>query len=186
MVFGLKEGGCADPLETVLLQHWRTLHKLLFHKPMPDKFSRLWSVTWQKLATAKRRWALVKGPVAALIAYLQDLGVDAVDPLCWKCPAHSLHGHGLWCFPGDVVSLEPRLSSLHSGVEGLTRLLKHAACRRLVGQDGGEGLESGVDWSVPRRLLRTQANKQHHLTALRAVWQGAFFTTTRAARRHCP
>ena len=186
VVFGLKEGGCADPLETVLLQHWRTLHKLLFHKPMPDKFSRLWSVTWQKLATAKRRWALVKGPVAALIAYLQDLGVDAVDPLCWKCPAHSLHGHGLWCFPGDVVSLEPRLSSLHSGVEGLTRLLRHAACRRLVGQDGGEGLDSGVDWTVPRRLLRTQANKQHHLTALRAVWQGAFFTTTRAARRHCP
>ena len=43
-----------------------------------------------------------------------------------------------------------------------------------------------MDWSVPRRLLRTQANKRHHLTALRAVWQGAFFTTTRAARRHCP
>ena len=186
VVFGMKEGGCADPLETVLLQHWRTLHKLLFNKPMPDNFSRLWSVTWQKLATAKRRWALVKGPVAALIACLQDLGVDAVDPLCWKCPAHSLHGQGLWRFPGDVVSLEPSLSSLHSGVEGLTRLLKHAACKRLAGQDGGEGLESGVDWSVPRRLLRTQANKQHHLTALRAVWQGAFFTTTRAARRHCP
>ena len=32
VVFSLGEGGCCDPLRTVVLQHWRTLHRLLFSK----------------------------------------------------------------------------------------------------------------------------------------------------------
>ena len=60
VVFSLGEGNCRDPLLTVILQHWRTLHKLLFAHPMPEQYLRLWKVTWTKLLSAPKRWALVK------------------------------------------------------------------------------------------------------------------------------
>ena len=46
VVFSLGEGSCCDPLRTVVLQHWRTLHRLLFSKGVPDKYLRLWKLTW--------------------------------------------------------------------------------------------------------------------------------------------
>ena len=98
VVLSLGEGNCCDPLRTVILQHWRTLHKLMFAHTMPEQYHRLWKVTWTKLLTAAKRWALVKGPVAAMVAYLQDLGVEASDPAAWRFPEGSLQGPGLWQF----------------------------------------------------------------------------------------
>ena len=186
VVFSLGEGNCCDPLRTVILQHWRTLHKLLFAHPMPEQYHRLWKVTWTKLQTAPKRWALVKGPVAAMVAYLQDLGVEASDPAIWRFPERSLHGPGLWQFVRDTVQVAPGLSTAYRVEEALRRLLQSAANRRISQQDAGAGADSGVDWTVPRKLTRTQAKRPNHLTALRMVWQGAFFTTTKGAKRRCP
>ena len=186
VVFSLGEGGCCDPLRTVVLQHWRTLHRLLFSKDVPDKYLRLWKLTWNKLKAAPKRWALVKGPIAAMIAYLQDHAVDASAPLVWRFPGGSLSGPGLWDFSGDTVSLQPSLSMASRMEEALNRLLQHAANHRIAQQDAGEGAAGGIDWTVPRRLLRTQAKRPNHLTGLRAVWQGAFFTSTKGAKRLCP
>ncbi|CAE7469028.1 unnamed protein product, partial [Symbiodinium microadriaticum] len=156
VVFSLGEGNCCDPLRTVILQHWRTLHKLLFAHPMPEQYQRLWKITWTKLQTAPKRWALVKGPVAAMVAYLQDLGVEASDPTTWRFPAGSLQGPGLWRFVRDTVQVAPGLSTVYRVEEAL------------------------------RKLLRKQSKRPNHLTALRMVWQGAFFTTTKGAKRRCP
>ena len=186
VVFSLGEGSCCDPLRTVVLQHWRTLHRLLFSKGVPDKYLRLWKLTWNKLKAAPKRWALVKGPIAAMIAYLQDHAVDASKPLTWQFPRGSLGGPGLWDFSGDTVSLQPSLSMASRVEEALNRLLQHAANLRIAQQDAGEGAAGGIDWTVPRRLLRTQAKRPNHLTSLRAVWQGAFFTSTKGAKRLCP
>ena len=186
VVFSLGEGGCCDPLRTVVLQHWRTLHRLLFSKGVPDKYLRLWKLTWNKLKAAPKRWALVKGPIAAMIAYLQDHTVDASEPLAWQFPRGSLGGPGLWDFSGDTVSLQPSHSMASRVEEALNRLLQHAANLRIAQQDAGEGAAGGIDWTVPRRLLRTQAKRPNHLTSLRAVWQGAFFTSTKGAKRLCP
>ena len=186
VVFSLGEGNCCDPLRTVILQHWRTLHKLLFAQPMPDKYRRLWKITWSKLQKAPKRWALVKGPIAAMVAYLQDLGVEASDPTTWRFPKGSLRGPGLWKFEEDTVTVQPGLSTEHQVKEGLSRLLQSAANRRISQQDAGTGTISGVDWTVPRRLTKSQAKRPNHLTALRMVWQGGFFTTTKGAKRRCP
>ena len=186
VVFSLGEGSCCDPLRTVVLQHWRTLHRLLFSKGVPDKYLRLWKLTWNKLKAAPKRWALVKGPIAAMIAYLQDHAVDASAPLAWRFPGGSLSGPGLWDFSGDTVSLQPSPSMASRMEEALNRLLQHAANHRIAQQDAGEGAAGGIDWTVPRRLLRTQAKRPNHLTGLRAVWQGAFFTSTKGAKRLCP
>ncbi|CAE7262284.1 unnamed protein product, partial [Symbiodinium sp. CCMP2456] len=167
VVFSLGEGNCCDPLQTVVIQHWRTLHKLLFAHDVPQQYLRLWQVTWDKLSKSSKRWSLVKGPVAAMIAYLQDHGVDAQDPFSWKCPTNSLKGQGLWSFPADIISLQPSPSSRHRGEEGLRRLLQFWTNRRIGQQDACEGAAQGVDWTVPRRLLRTQAAKPNHLTSLR-------------------
>eukprot|EP00439_Symbiodinium_sp_Y106_P002392 s10659_g1.t1 len=95
VVFSLEVGSCCDPLRTVVLQHWRTLHRLLFSKNVPDKYLRLWKLTWDKLKTAPKRWTLVKGPIAAMIAYLQDHAVDASASLTWRFSEGSLSGPGL-------------------------------------------------------------------------------------------
>ena len=173
VVFELGEGNCCDPLRTVIIQHWRTLHRL----DLPDKYLRLWKLTWSKLKKAPKRWALVKGPIAAMVAYLQDHDVDASEAVLWKFPPGALGGTGLWNFQEDTISLQPSLSTASRVEEGLSRLLLHAANHRIVQQDAGEGAAGGIDWTVPRRLLRTQAKRLNHLTGLRAVWQGAFFTT---------
>ena len=186
VVFSLGEGNCCDPLQTVVLQHWRTLYKLLFAQTMPAQYLRLWQITWEKLLKAPKRWALVKGPVAAMIAYLQDLGVKAQDPSSWQCPTNSLQGPGLWSFPGDVITLAPGQTTRIHAEEGLRHLLQFWTNHRISQQDAGSGAERGVDWSVPRRLLKSQLRRPNHLTALRSVWQGAFFTTTKGAKRTCP
>ena len=121
-----------------------------------------------------------------MIAYLQDHAVDASAPLAWRFPGGSLSGPGLWDFSGDTVSLQPSLSMASRMEEALNRLLQHAANHRIAQQDAGEGAAGGIDWTVPRRLLRTQAKRPNHLTGLRAVWQGAFFTSTKGAKRLCP
>ena len=82
--------------------------------------------------------------------------------------------------------MQPCLSTEHQVEEGLSRLLQSAANRRISQQDAGAGTISGVDWTVPRRLTKSQAKRPNHLTALRMVWQGAFFTTTKGAKRRCP
>ena len=186
VVFSLGEGNCSDPLRTVILQHWRTLHKLLFAHPTPEQYQRLWKITWTKLVSAPKRWALVKGPVAAMVAYLQDLGVDASDPASWRFPPGSLQGTGLWNFEKDTVSVAPGLSSAHRVEEALCRVLQYRANLRISQQDAGAGAQCGIDWSVPRKLLRKQAKRTNQLTALRMVWQGAFFTTVKGAKRQCP
>ena len=180
VVFSLGEGNCCDPLRTVVLQHWRTLYKLLFAHPMPEQYHRLWKVTWTKLQVAPKRWALVKGRSQ------QDLGVEASDPLTWSFPTGSLHGPGLWQFERDTVQVAPGLSTAYRVEEALRRLLQAAANRRISQQDAGAGTEGGVDWTVPRKLAKTQAKRPNHLTALRMVWQGAFFTTSKGAKRRCP
>ena len=186
VVFSLGEGNCSDPLRTVILQHWRTLHKLLFAHPTPEQYQRLWKITWTKLASAPKRWALVKGPVAAMVAYLQDLGIDASDPAFWRFPSGSLQGPGLWQFEKDTVPVAPGLSTVHRVEEALRRTLQHNANLRISQQDAGTGAHCGIDWSVPRKLLKKQTKRTNHLTALRMVWQGAFFTTVKGAKRHCP
>ena len=39
---------------------------------------------------------------------------------------------------------------------------------------------------MPKRLLRAKASRPNHLLSLRAVWQGAFYTTAKGAKRRCP
>eukprot|EP00439_Symbiodinium_sp_Y106_P000669 s9920_g1.t1 len=181
-----KAGNCCDPLRTVVLQHWRTLHRLFFARGFPDKYLRLWQLTWDKLLRAPKRWALVKGPIAAMIAYLQDHNVDASDPRLWHFPQGSLQGQGLWRFTGDTVSLQPSLSMEHQVEEALSRLLQSAANLRIAAQDAGTGASQGIDWTVPRRLLRAKTLRPSHILSLRAVWQGAFYTTAKGAKRRCP
>ena len=152
VVFSRGEGSCCDPLRTIVLQHWGTLHRLLFSKDVPDKYLRLWKLTWDKLKTAPKRWALVRGPIAAMIPYLQDHAVDASAPLACRFPEGSFSGPGLWDFRGDTVSLQPSLSMAFRMEEGLNRLLQHAANHTIAQQDA----------------LRTQAKRLKHLTGLRA------------------
>ncbi|CAE7809947.1 unnamed protein product [Symbiodinium sp. CCMP2456] len=167
VVFSLGEGNCCDPLRTVVLQHWRTLHRLLFVKELPDKYQRLWELTWSKLARAPKRWALVKGPVAAMIAYLQDHGVNASNVQEWKFPPGSLGGTGLWNF-GEAITMQPGPSLAFRVEEGLSRLLQHAANQRIAKQDAGDGAADGIDWTVPK----PQTKQPGQLVGLRAVWQG--------------
>ena len=49
-----------------------------------------WQPLWQRQLHTRYGWQKVSGPLSALIQYLQDLGVDGQDPLCWKWAGHTL------------------------------------------------------------------------------------------------
>ena len=49
-----------------------------------------WQPLWQSQLHTRYGWQKVSGPLSALIQYLQDLGVDGQEPLCWKWDGHTL------------------------------------------------------------------------------------------------
>ena len=62
--------------------------------PRPREGRRLmlqaWQPLWQRQLHTRYGWQKVSGPLSALIQYLQDLGVDGQDPLCWKWAGNTL------------------------------------------------------------------------------------------------
>eukprot|EP00959_Pyramimonas_sp_CCMP1952_P128568 2688462-Pyramimonas_sp.AAC.1 len=42
-----------------------------------------WKKAWNHLLNVKRRWSHVRGPLAAVIACLQDINWDAPEPWLW-------------------------------------------------------------------------------------------------------
>ena len=77
---------CQDPKRTIHKQHFKVVAKVFRAWIGGGKahFDLAWKTTWKRLSAAKHHWPLVTGPMAATMAYLLDLKVDASDPGRWK------------------------------------------------------------------------------------------------------
>ena len=87
VVMRIGEAGVKDPALTVLKQHWKTLWRIFSNmRHCTAQLQHTWGVLWGKLGSNPHKWKSVKGPLAAMVAYLSDLGVNASSLWQWGFP----------------------------------------------------------------------------------------------------
>ena len=165
---GLQKGGSVDivfdqhvklqdPKDTIVERQMKAMHQLLKAWP-PAQLGELksaWRISCKRLATATAAypWMVVAGPMAALQAYLMDMGWEAVDMDDWiRAPT------GL--MPQRQLNLEhpwPHLQR-HLHLEQ-----KHQRARRIQELEHCFPLMRRPDWTVYHRVMR--GLKGHERTA---------------------
>ena len=152
---------CQDPLLTVILAQADTLYKMFGPSTFQgwEVLSRTWRVAWNRQQAAVHGWKCVAGPVAAMIQYCLDLGIDVSDPL-------------RWVHRGEVLSLDVTDPGLFLSVRRfLTKVVALERAARFGAVPTANGAQEGVDWTVHRRLLKS-AKTPSPKWAFHAVWQG--------------
>ena len=93
---GLQKGGSVDivfdqhhklqdPKDTIVERQLKAMHQLVQAWPVNQQgeLRTAWRVSWRRLRAAAYPWMVVAGPMAALQAYLMDMGWDAEDLDDW-------------------------------------------------------------------------------------------------------
>ena len=129
--------------------------------PAASLVRRTWAVSWAKISRSPQRWTVASGPIGAMQCYLKDLGFDAPTMDVWKRP------------DGDIVL---NWGSPNTGRE-VSSLLQKALLtdrwERIALQESADGTQEGIDWTVPRKLLKESAKKPLVQSGLRMLFQGA-------------
>ena len=175
-VMEMHAGKVRDPYERVVTEHMATVLPLLQAAEASDAsyISRAWAITKARLDSTPHRWKVVSGPVAALQAYMADLGVDAPDLSDWEvdgCTFRPLQKDPEGRFP-VIAAVQTCISKRRQA--------------RLASQQGGGGAEDGLDWTVPLRLEKSLKHHPLRRAAHRAVWQGAVASVSKGLQQACP
>ena len=133
-----------DPQYTVVVQQAEAVIRcaLAHGEEGRQLMLQAWQPLWQRQLHTRYGWQKVSGPLSALIQYLQDLGVDGQDPLCWKWAGHTL----------DIAIEDPCL--LGKVRAFLAQVVAAWRTKRFSQAQSASGAENGVDWTAARRLLR--------------------------------
>ena len=135
---GLQKGGGVDIVydqhvklqdlkDTIVERQMKAMRQLLKAWP-PAQLGELksaWRISWKRLATAAYPWMVVAGPMAALQAYLMDMGWEAVDMDDWiraptgLMPPHQLNLEHPWPHLQRQLHLS-RSISVHGGSKNLS------------------------------------------------------------------
>ncbi|CAE7295568.1 unnamed protein product [Symbiodinium natans] len=159
---------CQDPKSTIHKQHFKVVAKVFRAWIGGGKahFDLAWKTTWKRLSAAKHHWPLVTGPMAATMAYLMDLKVDASDPGKWK--------------RGSVLNVDwtqPRMGSLaYKWLEGFLEEQKRAAIAR---QAGGAGAQEGLDWTPHHKLTKLGGLSPGLMEGIKSVWHAGVITESK-------
>ena len=159
---------CQDPKRTIHKQHFKVVAKVFSAWIGGGKahFELAWKATWRRLSAAKHHWPLVTGPMAATMAYLMDLKVDASDPGKWK--------------RGNVLNVDwtqPRMGGLaYKWLEGFLEEQKRAAITR---QAGGKGAQEGLDWTPHHKLTKLGGLSPGLMEGMKSVWHAGVITESK-------
>ena len=116
-----------DLKDTIVERQMKAMRQLLKAWP-PAQLGELksaWRISWKRLATAAYPWMVVAGPMAALQAYLMDMGWEAVDMDDWiraptgLMPPHQLNLEHPWPHLQRQLHLS-RSISVHGGSKNLS------------------------------------------------------------------
>ena len=165
-----------DPGDQVILHHIKTIHTL-YHNWPPDQVTHLeqaWTEISQQLSQKQHPWYVVKGPMAAAIAYMNE----------WNWQVQDLHR---WQRPSGPYLLEAELS-LQDPWWKLERTLLHEAkaqrTARLASKEHHNHLVAGLDWHIYRKML--QAIPGEHKPHLRTWTQAAIHYKQDGKVKLCP
>ena len=174
LVFDLSHVGSGDPFHKIVLEHWAMLQECVVRNlPAASLVRRTWAVSWAKISRSPQRWTVAAGPIGAMQCYLKDLGFDAPTMDVWKRP------------DGDIVL---NWGSPNSGKE-VSSLLQKALLKdrweRIALQESADGTQDGIDWTVPRKLLKESAKKPLVQSGLRMLFQGAIRRANHGGEAFC-
>ena len=152
-----------DPLLKVVLEQADALFRAFVNtSPQGSRIlQRTWRVAWHRQSNAIHGWKTVAGPVAAMCQYCIDLGIGAKEPLLWNHKGRQLKI--------DLGLGSPTCS--HVLKKFLRKAVEDFRVAKLGSVATAEGASEGVDWTIPRRLLKSPRTKKRR-RAYRAVWQG--------------
>ena len=150
-----------DPLLKVVQEQADALFRAFIHiSPEGSRILlRTWKVAWKRQSSAIHGWKTVAGPVAAMCQYCLDLQIDASNPLLWKCRSRQLR-----------IDFECPTCS-HKIRRFLAEAVNDFRAAKMGSVTTADGAADGVDWTIPRRLLKSSRTKKTR-HAYRAVWQG--------------
>ena len=180
-----KSGGCT----TTALQMFAGVQgdpEYFIRKELFDTWIQVWeefpnihlaiNQVWENLKPrlgSQYRWNRATGFISAVICTLRDIGWEPVSPNAWR------DGKGfLW----EVSSSNP-LARLEFGLH-LEDRIQAKIWAKASAHYLGEGLQGGVDWTVPRKLSRAYRahNRLDRAGCLSTILQGAFWTADRKAQ----
>ena len=175
LLFDLSWLGSGDPLFKIILEHWNMLQECVSRNlPASRLIRRTWSVSWQKLARSPHRWKLAAGPIAAMQCYLMDMGLDAPTMDEWKKEGITINL--AWGSPRVGVDVK----------EKLHQAMLADRWERINRQEGASGTAGGIDWTVPRRMLKESVKHPLQHSGLRMLFQGAVRHANHGGDEVCP
>ena len=118
---------------------------------------------------------MVKGPLAATVAYLLDLGWQPRDSDAWldtRGARHTMYTPQQECRVLDL----------------LQQTYQEEVDRRIATGLAAPELKGGIDWTVGRKLLGgfKKEGRNTKASGLRCVWQGALVCSQNSAVKVCP
>ena len=162
LLFDLSWTGSGDPLCKIILEHWSMLQECVArNRPAASHIRRTWTVSWQRLSRCPHRWKLAAGPIGAMQCYLMDLGFEAPTMDEWKKS-------------GACINLtwgSPRVGK--EVKEQLSQVMLADRWERISCQENAAGTAAGIDWTVPRKMLRESIKHPFQHAGLRMLFQGA-------------
>ena len=162
LLFDLSWMGSGDPLCKITLEHWNMLQEYVArNRPASSLIRRTWVVSWKKLSGSPHRWKLAAGPIGAMQCYLMDMGFEAPTMDEWKRPGTNVKL--TWGSPH--VGKEVR--------EQLNQAMLADRWQRISCQESAAGTAEGIDWTVPRKMLKESAKHPFQHAGLRMLFQGA-------------
>ena len=163
LTFIVNRRRCEDPNLTLLKQHVRATARVFrrWQSAEPGKFKSTWADIWVWLTVSQHPWKKVNGPMAALMAYLHELGVQAPQAQRWHKGDDTL--------TIDWSSLDATRRVWH----WLLPIWEHVRLQRISLYDGCQALGDGLDVTVPERLHKRKFFNKNMAVNLQALWQGA-------------
>ena len=130
-----------DPGDQVILHHIKAMHTL-YHNWPPEQIQHLeqaWAEIYYQLSQKQHPWYVVKGPMAATIAYMLE----------WRWQVHDIHR---WHRPSGPYLVETEIDFQDPWWKLERALLQEAKAQRtarLASKEHHQHLVAGLDWMVP-------------------------------------
>ena len=159
-----------DPADQVILHHIKAMHTL-YHNWPPEQIQHLeqaWTEIYKQLQQKQHPWYVVRGPMAATVAYLME----------WRWQVQDIHR---WQRQGGPYMVENEIT-IQDPWWKLERALQRTA--RLASKANHQRLVAGIDWHVYRQAIR--AIPGEHKPHLPTWTQAALHFKADGKPKDCP
>ena len=167
-----------DPLNFVTKQQVELWFRLCcsYLSDARGLLSMAWTQTVERLNVAKSRWQVVKGPLAAMVAILLDLGWTPLKVDLWVKPT------------GEQYAVDyANALAVAQAWDHLSKSLEDLQWQLVANNSACQGVAQGVDFTVPKKLLKQFRSQGQHRRAfaLNLVLQGHLSKVSKLCQR-CP